>query len=404
MKDVILALSLRNIRIHFLRSVLAALGIVIGVVAISSMGMMGANMTLSVTEELSEMANIVVITASSGGGGFGGGPGGPMRGGGGDEEEKISEDEFNDIKKVAEKYGLVYVIYSESDTIEIGDREGRSTIYGLDDEVMQELFTVTNGTYPRSTSSVMIGPTLADRYDLKIGSRIDIGDEEEEGTTTVRVVGILEERGMSMDINSDNAIIGSQKLFTGMYGGEGEYDQVNLILNDVNDSAKAKEEILERMNKKEETVSVQDNSRMLESITSTLSTMTTFVMAIAGISLLVAATSIFNVMMMSVTERVREIGIMRSIGTQKSEVMKMFIYESVILGVIGAIIGAILSIAIGWIVVLAMVGSTDYFFNAASLVYIPSAMLVGVVICIVSGVYPAWRASNLDPIEALRAE
>lgn len=403
MKDVILALSLRNIRIHFLRSVLAALGIVIGVVAISSMGMMGANMTLSVTEELSEMANIVVITASSGGGGFGGGPSGPMRGGG-DEEDKISEDEFNDIKKVAEKYGLVYVIYSESDTIEVGDREGRSTIYGLDDEVMQELFTVTNGTYPRSTSSVMIGPTLADRYELKIGSKIDIGDEEEEGTTTVRVVGILEERGMSMDINSDNAIIGSQKLFTGMFGGEGEYDQVNLILNDVNDSAKAREEILERMNKKEETVSVQDNSRMLESITSTLSTMTTFVMAIAGISLLVAATSIFNVMMMSVTERVREIGIMRSIGTQKSEVMKMFMYESVILGVIGATIGAILSIAIGWIVVLAMVGSTEYFFTAASISYIPSAMLVGIVICIASGVYPAWRASNLDPIEALRAE
>lgn len=403
MKDVILALSLRNIRIHFLRSVLAALGIVIGVVAISSMGMMGANMTLSVTEELSEMANIVVITASSGGGGFGGGPSGPVRGGG-DEEDKISEDEFNDIKKVAEKYGLVYVIYSESDTIEVGDREGRSTIYGLDDEVMQELFTVTNGTYPRSTGSVMIGPTLADRYELKIGSKIDIGDEEEEGTTTVRVVGILEERGMSMDINSDNAVIGSQKLFTGMYGGEGEYDQVNLILNDVNDSAKAKEEILERMNKKEETVSVQDNSRMLESITSTLSTMTTFVMAIAGISLLVAATSIFNVMMMSVTERVREIGIMRSIGTQKSEVMKMFMYESVILGVIGATIGAILSVAIGWIVVLAMVGSTEYFFTAASLVYIPSAMLIGIVICIVSGVYPAWRASNLDPIEALRAE
>ncbi len=360
-------------------------------------------MTLSVTEELSEMANIVVITASSGGGGFGGGPSGPVRGGG-DEEDKISEDEFNDIKKVAEKYGLVYVIYSESDTIEVGDREGRSTIYGLDDEVMQELFTVTNGTYPRSTGSVMIGPTLADRYELKIGSKIDIGDEEEEGTTTVRVVGILEERGMSMDINSDNAVIGSQKLFTGMYGGEGEYDQVNLILNDVNDSAKAKEEILERMNKKEETVSVQDNSRMLESITSTLSTMTTFVMAIAGISLLVAATSIFNVMMMSVTERVREIGIMRSIGTQKSEVMKMFMYESVILGVIGATIGAILSVAIGWIVVLAMVGSTEYFFTAASLVYIPSAMLVGIVICIVSGVYPAWRASNLDPIEALRAE
>ncbi|HOS83133.1 MAG TPA: ABC transporter permease, partial [Methanolinea sp.] len=66
MKDIILQLALRSIRIHFLRSVLAALGIVIGVVAISSMGMMGANMTLSVTEELSKMANIVVITAASG--------------------------------------------------------------------------------------------------------------------------------------------------------------------------------------------------------------------------------------------------------------------------------------------------------------------------------------------------
>lgn len=401
MKDVILSLSTRNIRIHFLRSVLAALGIVIGVVAISSMGMMGANMTLSVTEELSSMANVVTITAYSGGGGFGGGP---MRGGGGNEEEKISEEEFRDIQKVAEKYGLVYVIYSESDKIEIGDREGRSTIYGLDDEVISEIFTLSDGTFPKSTSSVVVGPTLVDRFDLKIGSKIDIGDEEEEGTTTVRVVGILEERGMSMDINSDMAIIGNQKLFTGIYGNEGEYDQVNLILNDVNDSVKAKEEILERMNKKEDTVNVQDSSRMLSSITSTLSTMTTFVMAIAGISLLVAATSIFNVMMMSVTERVREIGIMRSIGTQKSEVMKMFIYEAVILGVIGAIIGAILSLAIGWIVVLAMVGSTDYFFTPASLVYIPSAMLVGIVICMASGVYPAWRASNLDPIEALRAE
>lgn len=401
MKDVILSLSTRNIRIHFLRSVLAALGIVIGVVAISSMGMMGANMTLSVTEELSSMANVVTITAYSGGGGFGGGP---MRGGGGNEEEKISEEEFRDIQKVAEKYGLVYVIYSESDKIEIGDREGRSTIYGLDDQVIPEIFTLSDGTFPKSTSSVVVGPTLVDRFDLKIGSKIDIGDEEEEGTTTVRVVGILEERGMSMDINSDMAIIGNQKLFTGIYGNEGEYDQVNLILNDVNDSVKAKEEILERMNKKEDTVNVQDSSRMLSSITSTLSTMTTFVMAIAGISLLVAATSIFNVMMMSVTERVREIGIMRSIGTQKSEVMKMFIYEAVILGVIGAIIGAILSIAIGWIVVLAMVGSTDYFFTPASLVYIPSAMLVGIVICMASGVYPAWRASNLDPIEALRAE
>jgi len=397
MKDIILQLALRSIRIHFLRSVLAALGIVIGVVAISSMGMMGANMTLSVTEELSRMANIVVITAASG---SEGGPGGF----GGGSDEKISEEDFQEIQKIAEKYGLVYVVYRESDRIKVGDREGRSTIYGLDEDVMRRIFTLSDGAFPKSTSSVIVGPTLAGRYDLKVGSRIRIGDEDKGATTTVKVVGILEERGMSNDINSDMAIIGSEKLFTGIYGNEGEYNQVNLILNDINDSQKARTEILEKMNRKKTRVNVQDSSRMLESITSTLGTMTTFVMAIAGISLLVAATSIFNVMMMSVTERVREIGIMRSIGAQKSEIRRMFLYESVVLGLVGAGIGAVLALGIGWVVVLAMVGSTDYFFLPESLVYIPFAMLVGIVVCILSGVYPAWRAADLDPVEALRAE
>ncbi len=107
---------------------------------------------------------------------------------------------------------------------------------------------------------------------------------------------------------------------------------------------------------------------------------------------------------MSVTERIREIGILRSIGTQKTEIRKMFIYEAGILGIIGAVIGAVLSLAIGYVVVLAMVGSTDYFFTPGSLLYVPFGMAVGSVICIVSGVYPAWSASNLDPIEALRSE
>lgn len=403
-KDVIFQLAVRSIRIHFLRSVLAALGIVIGVVAISSMGMMGANMTLSVTEQLSDMADNLVVTAYSGGGGGFGGGGPPGRGSSGDDEDTINEDEFKDIERIAAKYGTVYAVQQESDTIEIGSKEGRSSIYGLDEDVIPEIFTLAEGAYPQSTSSVVIGPTIADRFDLQIGSKIDIGDSDEGSTTTVRVVGILEERGMSMDINSDSAIIGSQKLFTGIYGGEGEYDQVNIVLHDVNDTETVKSQILDKLNRKEETVTIQDSSRMIESITSTLSTMTTFVMAIAGISLLVAATSIFNVMMMSVSERVREIGIMRSIGTQKGEIRKMFIYEASILGVIGAMIGAMFSLAIGYLVVLAMVGSTDYFFTPGSMIYVPSAMAIGIVICVVSGVYPAWRASSLDPIEALRAE
>ncbi|MCK9579738.1 MAG: ABC transporter permease [Methanoregula sp.] len=403
-KDIILQLSLRSIRLNFLRSLLAAIGIVIGVVAISSMGMMGANMTMSVTEELSAMANVLVVKPDSGGGGGGmmGGPGGSSSS---SDDDYISKEQFEDIERVAGKYGMVYPLYQESRTIEVGDNEGRATIYGMRDEDMATVLTVEEGALPKTSSSVVVGPSFAERHELTIGSRITIGDEDNNETVQkVRVVGILEEKGMSMDINTDNAIVMPEKSYVGMFGGEGKYTQVNVILNDISDADTATETIEDKLNRKEDEVAVQDSSRMMESITSTVSTMTTFVMAIAGISLLVAATSIFNVMMMSVTERIREIGILRSIGTQKGEVLRMFIYEAVILGLVGAVIGAIMSLILGWLVVLAMVGTTEYFFTYQSLIYVPVSMAIGIAICIFSGVYPAWRAANLDPIEALRAD
>ena len=109
-------------------------------------------------------------------------------------------------------------------------------------------------------------------------------------------------------------------------------------------------------------------------------------------------------MMMSVNERVQEIGILLSIGTETGEIRRMFLYEAFILGIIGAVVGGLASLVIGYSVVSAMIGTTDYFFLPESIVYIPIGMLIGIVVCIISGLYPAWRASNMDPIDALRAE
>ncbi len=150
------------------------------------------------------MANKLTVTAYSGGGGGGGfGPGGGGGGGSSNSDENmITEKQFTTIEKIAAKYGTVYAIYQESDTIEIGDNTGRATIYGLDPDVIPEILTLSEGAYPKSTASVVIGPTIAERNDLKIGSKIDIGDSDEGSTTTVRVVGILEERGMSMDLST----------------------------------------------------------------------------------------------------------------------------------------------------------------------------------------------------------
>lgn len=411
--DIIFQLSVRSIRLHFLRSVLAALGIVIGVVAISSMGMMGANMTMSVTEELSSMANVIVVKADTGGGG--GMFGGMGSGSGGATTRKASstsstkdyltKTNFDDIERAVGTYGTVYPLYQDSTKILVGDNTGRATIYGLRDDDMADVLTVDEGALPKASSSVVIGPTFAERHDLTIGSRLTIGDATQNETVSrFRVVGILKSKGMSMDLNSDNAIIMPEKAYVEIFGGDEQYDQVNVILKDINDANTTKTSILDKLNRKDNVVTIQDSSRMMESITSTVGTLTTFVMAIAGISLIVAATSIFNVMMMSVTERIREIGILRSIGTRKSEVRRMFLYEAIILGVVGAGIGAIMSLILGWLVVLIMVGTTKYFFTYASLIYVPMAMAVGIAICIFSGVYPAWRAANLDPIEALRSD
>ncbi len=382
----------------------------IGVVAIAAMGMMGANMTLTVKDQMSEMGNVLTVTHDAGtnSGGTGGGMGGPPGMGGSsssddDDENFISDSQFKAVRNSVGTNGTVYTVHSSSDSFSVGTKDGHATVYGLDTDVIPDILNLSDGAYPKGDTGALVGANLAERFNLTLGSRLSLG-EEDEGIHTVRVVGIIEERGMSFDLSTDNAVVLADESYTGFYGDEKQYDQVNVVLKDIDDADATSMTITDQLNKKKTQVRVSDASRMLESITSTIGTMTTFVMAIAGISLLVAAVSIFNVMMMSVTERIREIGIMRSLGTQKPEILKMFVYESAILGFAGALIGALFSFGIGYLVVSMLIGNTAHFFEAGSLVYLPAAMLVGTVICIVSGLYPAWRAANLDPIEALRAE
>ena len=103
-------------------------------------------------------------------------------------------------------------------------------------------------------------------------------------------------------------------------------------------------------------------------------------------------------------ERIKEIGIIRSIGTKRSEVMKMFLYEAFILGLIGSGIGGVLSFAGGFIAISVMLQDTSYLFTPQTLFYIPYGMVIGLIVTLASGLYPAWKAANLNPIEALRFE
>jgi putative ABC transport system permease protein len=361
------------------------------------MGMLGTNMQLSVKEQLSSNVNTIMIssdvvrTTST--------AGTPIT------SEGIDKTTLNDIRNAAGQ-NTVIPIHRTNTQFSIGSTDGRGSIIGLDPNDIPEFLTIDNGSNIKGGSDALVGPNIAGNFNLNLGSRIKIGQDNKSVTRpVVRVAGILAARGFSSDgVNTDNAIIVPDTWYTDHFGDKDLYDQVNVIMQNIDTINQTEAAIDEKVNRKTQVVRIQDASSRLTSISSTLGTITTFIMAIGSISLVVAAVSIFNVMMMSVNERVQEIGILLSIGTEKGEVRRMFLYEAFILGVIGAAVGGICSLVIGYSVVSAMIGNTAYFFRPESIIYVPYGMLIGIVVCVLSGVFPAWKASNMDPIDALRSE
>ena len=146
-------------------------------------------------------------------------------------------------------------------------------------------------------------------------------------------------------------------------------------------------------------IRVQTSEDIVGAIQDVISQITRFVTGIAVISLVVAAIGIANITLVSVTERTKEIGLMKAVGATNRDTMQLFLTESVLLGTIGAVLGVPVGLAVAW-------GATRF----ADVAFTPAvdwmvfAVVVGVGVGIVAGLYPAWRASRVDPIDALRYE
>lgn len=390
----------RNLRRHWIRSALSIIGIVIGVVAIASLGVMGNSINLLAANIITDVGDTVVVTPHTAiGGTFAGDPRTTV-------DAAIPAREVEEIRRAANPHRTIPVLQG-ADEVEFGRGEsGYARIIGLEPGDIPVLLDIADGQHLRQNQAgALVGIHLAREYGISPGSRIAIGGED------VRVAGVLAERGMGFDINPDYAIVVSDGWYESHFGAKASYPMVIVRVGDPDAIDAVKDAIESRINRREDLVDVSDSREMLGQYEEIYDQITLFLLGIGGIALVVAAVNILNVMYISVTERIKEIGVMRSIGALRREILRMFLYEAVILGVIGSVVGGILSIAFGYLISVAAIevatagttfGENFTVFDQSAVGFIVFGMAFGIGTSIVAGFYPAWRASHLAPVDAMR--
>ncbi|OPX66797.1 MAG: macrolide transporter ATP-binding /permease protein [Methanoregulaceae archaeon PtaB.Bin056] len=394
-------LAKRNLKIHWIRSFLAILGIIIGVLAIASMGILGHSISLLVANLISDVGDTVIVTPHvAAGQGFIGDPRVAVM-------AKIPGSDVEAIRKVAAP-GRVVPVLRRAEEMTCGDDSGYVTLLGLPAGEISGLLRVEKGLPLRENApGCLVGYYLAREFGIGPGSRIGIGNQSQ------RVSGVLEERGFAVDINPDYAIVVTDRWFFETYGDSKEYDQVIVKVSDVSQIDRVKREIDQRLNRREKVVDIFDSRDLLRQYDRIYDQISLFLLSIGAISLVVASVSILNVMIISVTERIHEVGILRSIGASRRDILLMFLYEAMVLGAIGSIIGGVLSIAGGYLIsrvaISVMTAGTTFgesasVFGPDTFAFIAGGIFFGVIVSTLSGLYPAWKASRMTPIEALRHE
>jgi putative ABC transport system permease protein len=396
-----LLLALREIRRHLLRSILTVLGIVIGVAAVITMVTVGNGVTASVRTQIASLgANTLMVVTNSA----------ARQAGGGAPRAFTNED----VAAIREQIGGIDAVSGQANSTVTATADGinwQTSVTGTtNDGIGIQAMTVTSGrifTAEEETagrSVCIIGETVRKNLFANIDP---LGRELRVGKLSCPIIGVLRERGQGgMGNDQDDVvlmplrtvqrqIIGTTDIYWIVIGVNPAYDN-KAVSADLSGLLRERRHIAIGQ---EDDFRLIDMKQISDTVSGTLRVMTGLVAAIASISLIVGGIGIVNIMLVSVTERTREIGIRLAIGALAREVRLQFLTEAVVLCSLGGAIGIGLSFALS--LLLTRIMSVDFVFDP--LINLGS-LLFSSFLGIVFGYVPAQRAAALNPIDALRHE
>ena len=395
-------LALRSVRRNALRSFLTLLGIVIGVAAVIAMITIGSGTTEKVKQDIGKLgSNLLMVHASR-----------PMRGGltnftpralGESDLEGLAEG-LEGVKAVAAaSQQTVRVVYgADNMAVQV---TGADTDYFIAREWDVALGRAFTDSEARGGANLcLLGQTV--RSEL-FGDGDPTGVAIRVGRMSCRVIGVLEAKGTSgFGQDQDNIVVMPHSTFQRRIAGNRDIDMIYVAAQDGVSTSEVMsnvEQILRDTRRiapgQEDNFDVRDMTQIADAMTSTTTVMTGMLGALAGVSLLVGGIGIMNIMLVSVTERTREIGIRLAIGAHEKHILVQFLVEATVLSLLGGLIG----IALG--LLLAVVATTTLAIPfVPSLAVIALAVGFSAMIGMVFGFFPALRGARLDPIDALRHE
>ena len=396
-------IAMREIRRNVMRSSLTILGIVIGVAAVITMVTVGDGATKQVANEISSLGSNLLDVR----------PGQSFRGPGGTRSGAP-------MFKIANADAIEREIFGLAGVAPIVGRTAQ-VIYGNDNYVTQ--ITGSTNNYLDVRNWVLSGGRIFNDVELKAGAAVCIiGDtirkqffegQDPIGRTirvvkiSCQVIGVLKPKGQSgFGTDQDDFLLMPLRTVQRRIAGSTDIGSISVSAMDGVSTDKVKTDIERLMRERRQTgknedddFNVRDMQEIVKTLTGTTKLLTTLLGAVAAVSLLVGGIGIMNIMLVSVTERTREIGIRLAIGAMEKQVLMQFLIEAVVLSCFGGIIGIILGIAAS--------------VAGAGALKVPFVLNIGIVaisfvfsagVGVVFGYFPARKAAHLDPIEALRHE